>query len=68
MNKIKPKIIFDTDIGDDIDDAFAFVFIFVLFGEANVQADLPKRLCTTAYHFVFSYAGHNTSFPPIITS
>lgn len=68
MNKIKPKIIFDTDIGDDIDDAFALLFLVeskafdvlgvtTVFRNTRQRAHMAKYLLEALNSDIKVYAG-----------
>ena len=72
-DKIKKKILIDTDIGDDIDDAFALYFamrlgfeivgVTTVFQNTVVRARLAKKLMKkfgNGYESVPVYAGHGT--------
>jgi purine nucleosidase len=66
------KVIFDTDIGDDIDDAFALALlvrspqvdilgITTAWGDTNLRARLVSRfLCETGYSRIPVYSGIET--------
>jgi purine nucleosidase len=68
----RQKVIFDTDVGDDIDDAFALALLLrnpevdilgitTAWGDTNLRARLVSRfLCETGYSQIPVYSGPET--------
>ena len=50
-----------------IDDALAVVLVVVLSGQSDIKPYFPKRLHAGACRSGFACAGHDTSFPLIVT-